>query len=445
MTTPDYFALVDPNFYADNTQLRYVHELSNLARTEAYLSAGMHPEGVVPETGVFCPTLPSALGAWNPNENTSYSTPAADGAPWYEATNPATASFAGLILTEMTGLDTAPSVRAPIERPDGGSDIGNLGYTERTIDFEGVLVGRTCCATAAGYRWLSKTLLGKCAADCFGFDLWFLECCPDNTAADCLPDVPNETSTPWLFSTDVGIIEGPEVLERLGESCGNCRCAPLMRVRFTLVSGNPFLYGSTTSEVDSLDLSLTYPADACADGVDIKWGETANCDELSNPLSPFCDTSLPPPQAPLRDSCLCTPLAIWRTNVVSEITQGVQDRVPRVTLTAGAVDDVHNIMVRFGSGDCDTLEVCDWDDGFAITYMPAGSTLVFDAARRDISLTLDDGTVFSAEPYIYSINGTPVDWPVLGCQEARCMVVDVDAWNMPDDLTVSLDLIDRYY
>lgn len=452
MTALDYFALVDPRFYDDDLPI-YVNELVNLKRTQTYLQAGMHPPSTAPATDVACSTLSFWLDQWNADEGgATYQTPAVDNAPWYDPTRPASALFAGVLVTEVDGLQFTPDGRDPTPRPDGGSYMGRSAFVHRVLTFEAVLIGRTCCATAAGYRWLSRSLAGKRMSECDGFDLWFLECCPNDTDSSCLPGGPDETptggNTPWLFTTDVALLEGVQVIENAGASCGSCGCSPLLRVEFTLGAGNPYFYGKTVTEYDTTgtdDFSDNYPAAICAADIgEITWGESTDCSTIDAPDNPYCSTSLPPAVAPDIESCLCTPFATFRQTPITSFTTSEVDRVPRVTISAPDAE-AHHLAVRIGDGDCTTIEPCDWDSGFAITYLPQGSTLVYDAARRTISLTLDDGTTLPASEYIYSLDGVTNEWPVIGWHQSMCLSVDVDAFDMPLGLEVKVETVDRLY
>ena len=445
MSSPDYLALVDPRFYSD-PDLGYIRELTNALRTETYMANGLHPSTTTPNTGIACGSLAELLDLWNSPEHTiadaGYNTPVTDGAGWYNAVAPQSAGFAGMLVTEINGLETTPMGRDPIPRDVGGAYMGQSTFVHRVIEVTGVLIGRTCCSTAAGYRYLAQTLSGKGIDGCESLDLWFLDGCPSTAEEDCLDALPAETASPWLYTTDVTLLEGLNVVEAAGTACGDCGCSPLLKVEFTLGAGNPFLYGATATAYDN---TPAFPADMCGlDIDDILWGESTDCAALEAPTDPYNPLTLPPSVAPDLASALCTPFATYRQALVDPFSISPYDRVPQITVT-NATGDIHHIGFRICYGDWETTGPCEWDSGFALVYVPPSSFFSYDGVRRTLSLTLDDGTVLPAGEYIHTLDGLPIQVPVIGAFQTMTMVLDVDAYDLPDGIDVTVQLVDRFY
>lgn len=132
-------------------------EVINTERTAAYVRNGLVPSAatvLVP----YCEGIAEALSLGGP-----YTTPMQDAAPWYDANDPDTWDFAGLIPVEVTGLDA--TTRTVTVTPTIGG-VGLPGRPQRgpqTIGVTAVLVGRTSEGVLAGLAWLRRTLAETCA------------------------------------------------------------------------------------------------------------------------------------------------------------------------------------------------------------------------------------------------------------------------------------------
>lgn len=105
--------------------------------------------------------------------------PVTDEAPWYDATEPESPNFAGLLIQSVTGLGPGKFTRKVSENTLGGSVLGRGHRPGATVTVTGTLLGRTCCSVAYGLRWLKAALHGECThVGCPGQDLTYLECCP---------------------------------------------------------------------------------------------------------------------------------------------------------------------------------------------------------------------------------------------------------------------------
>jgi len=178
--------MYDGYVYFNNT------EIANNERTVAYLLGdplGGFPGLKSPSTSVT-PNCGCNLGhlLWcdqGAGTDGAYTTPELDEAPWYDPAVPESAEFAGLFITKTEGWDSVVS-RSVIEGAIGGSALGPLRFTGRTVTFEGWLRAKTCCAAEYGLQWLTEALVGNTLCqDCSLADLYMVKCCPSGDDATC--------------------------------------------------------------------------------------------------------------------------------------------------------------------------------------------------------------------------------------------------------------------
>jgi len=183
-------------------------EFCNVARTVAYLRGGYGPPKLTVNGECDCPEdqLRTLVGC----DDAPYSTPADDGAPWYDAAIPESADFAGFYPTSFDGLDSTYT-RDVVEIVSGGGGgvLGRLRAKPRAMVWRGFLFGRTCCSVAYGLRWLTSVLRqSRCGAECGGEKLDLLVCCPppaapvggDNAIFLVTPSSTTYTGGTWTLS-----------------------------------------------------------------------------------------------------------------------------------------------------------------------------------------------------------------------------------------------------
>lgn len=254
-------------------------ELWNAARLKAYVENGIAP----PLFSIKCSgcegldqILP-CVDSEPPVEG--YQLPELDPAPWYDINVPESKNFAGLLVTDVTM--SAPYTRSVTDNIVSGSVLSRLRTKGRTLVITGWLIGKTCCATTYGLRWLTSALGEPPCSDlgCVGCDFDFLDCCPSIGTGedDCVrangevfvrPDSDSEYENAdqyWRRLHGVGVVDGPNVLDCKGRSCG-CGCGAILQVEFTLQSSSPYLFSLAQSVVSGLaGPDCVTPAINCAD------------------------------------------------------------------------------------------------------------------------------------------------------------------------------------
>jgi hypothetical protein len=391
-----------------------------------------------------------------------YTTPIADNAPWYDPLVPESALFAGVLPVSVEGLDANPVTREVTRLVGGGAALGALTFTERETTFQVELIGASCCAVAYGLKWLTAVLNRRCGGErCARSDLTFLSCCPDSLSG-CAPDIDEYRSTVRKV-TNLGLLSGPTVVERRGGGCGSCGCNATLVVEFTLVAGNPGVFGVDETVLPATDL-LPVENDNC---LDLHWRcePAPDCESQLVIFDAACG-SLPPPPAPqLSSSCMCDPLAVHRLMVpVADPTEEWASFVASFTVTSGALP-LRNLAFRLfrRSGDTcghtydpawDTPDVgdvfdplgyppCDVLGSLGIMYVPPNSTMFVDGVRRRAYIEDVNGNRYTAARFVYAASGSPYQWIEMACGGNYCISVEADAFNTHEGATVAIDITYR--
>jgi len=156
-------------------------EIFNIARTQAYIDAGLLPPGLNVQACDSCDNLLDIV-----NEGKPYISPLVDNAPWLDSSQPETYDFAGLIPLEITGLDGSTRTATLTERAGDGGVTSRVRYGGRTVAVTALLVGKNDGAISAGMRWLSTVLGGSACrpgqlspGPCAGDEMCVFAYCPD--------------------------------------------------------------------------------------------------------------------------------------------------------------------------------------------------------------------------------------------------------------------------
>lgn len=131
-------------------------EVVNVARAAAYAKAGCVPDDFDVDPQVPCEGLADALG------HAAYTMPALDAAPWFDAGNPDTHWFGGVIPLEVGGLDGSTRKAEVGERLGDGGVVTLARRTTRTIPVSALLIGRDAASVHAGLEWLTTVLSQGC-------------------------------------------------------------------------------------------------------------------------------------------------------------------------------------------------------------------------------------------------------------------------------------------
>jgi hypothetical protein len=297
-----------------------------------------------------------------------------DPAPWYRAEVPESAEFLGVMVTDLTGLDSVVS-RSVTDRgaAPGGGFLGVQRQSVREISVEATLVATTCAGLDYGRRWLSHTLANDPCDDCGSYALEVRTTCPPGLEPP-LSDVGLKT----LY--DVGLIEGPT---RVADSVGRQGC-DYLDVTWKMVAADPWLY-----ECPVVVLPRTLgPTEPTTSGESAEW--IAGFD---------------PP----------TPFGIVGLIVTIETGSDPKDR-----------DFVIEGWTLLPGEDCDTARESPPCYRLELADVPSDSTVVLDGARRRLTIREPGEEERDALPYVVLGSGDSYEWPEsTGCLPT-CVVVSHD-------------------
>jgi hypothetical protein len=443
-------------------------EIINNARTVAYLKAGYGPPNLqISGVACTCPNLQDLIEC----DASPYSSPAADPAPWYDSSIPESADFGGFYVTEFTGLGSTYS-RNNVDKITGGAVLGRLQPKSRTLTWRGFLFGRSDCAVQYGLRWMTANLRGANCL-CGGEELDILICCPDivetNTCTElpalAVPDPCPPFDVPDAFRNlkNVGLIDGPKILSQrrvgCGGGCGNVSCGDsvILEIEFSLLAGNPFLYGCPVC----LCVDETFPVADCPEWnvltqaeVDaIRAGGDNPCADEECPADTDCTTvdngclAATLPDIPVfKDKCFCDPLVPveFCCTIPSTAFSQFFEGAPVIEIYSGSAP-MRATTIRFfsnpqGLSCCDVAaNPCLECDSLQIRYIPKQSTLTIDGTTRTVTVQCPGmGAPILAD----NLTVTPFAWPILQCGDF-CICVETDEISIANDATVSISIVPR--
>lgn len=231
-------------------------QVGNGARTVGYLRRGL--AGGRWELGPASPcSVLYRLNGGTCLHPETFVSPTADPAPWYDSTEPGSATFLGLVLLDIEGYDSTIQ-RAVSPRLVGlqGGSLGAQRRVPREWKFRGVMVSGDGAGAEYGLRWLTGVLQSSVCDGCASGTLKVRLSCPPT---DCSNDAAGE----WT-SYDVALTDGPHETQKYAEPdpgfLGGCR--DWVVVEFTLTAANPYLY---KRPVTRDTITFTANAGACTD------------------------------------------------------------------------------------------------------------------------------------------------------------------------------------
>lgn len=398
-------------------------EVVNSARVASY-AAGCGGTTI----GCVCPGLAQAVeGQDFPGYAES---PVDDDAPWFDPIVPESADFLGVLGLEAEGLQTGTATRTPVDLALGGANIGAVRYRAREVAWTVTLVARSQAGMAYGMAWLESSLVGD--DDCYGSPGCVFAWCPEDEAD-------GDRAVRHLF--DVGILEGPTVTETL-----NTGQSWFSTVEFTLMIGNPFIYGDPYIKLDN-DSGVRDIVRVPPGGINV------NCEPvLPCPTDPLCPPPPLPPLPPVPQDP-CWPLTGFQAQrVMYSVPPGGVARaystVPIIRINPGSAP-LRRVSIRFydnpTGADCgrwtDRCQACGEAN---ISFIPTGAELVLDGRQQRTQLDCSGGRGLSiTEPVPFGPNGGLFMWPVIDCASGLCVEVLWQREGAAEDVEVSIDMVSR--
>jgi hypothetical protein len=381
-----------------------------------------------------------------------YVDPVTDDAPWYAPNEPHSPDFSGLFVTSITGLGPGPITRTVSPRASGrGSFFGPENMGSPIIEVTGLLLGKTPCAVAYGFRWLTMALRGSpcIQGGCGGDDLTYLDCCPDWTA-DPVADIEPHLRT----LKGVKLLSSPRITARLGQSCSCHDSGGLLQVTFQLGASEPCVFRDPVPVIE--DTTFDLETATCVTWLPIGPNDTCpvdtSCDGPTDCLTdPDCAAPpLPPVAPPPKNPCICRPLstvkacASFDSSIIPEFAEGV----PVVTINAGS-QPLRQVSMVFIANPfnqpVEDLDPCTACGEVTLSRIPAGASFVMDGTTRTVTIDCPGSGPTDATSLLGSGGGQlPFRFPEIPCGGSGYAVcVTADASSVAPDASFSVDIVVR--
>lgn len=336
----------------------------------------------------------------------SYTTPAADQAPWYDASIPESAQFFGFIIEEVTmNVVSSRSVRTRTSA-SGGGVIGPARNKERKLDFTVLMFACNELAMEYGFRYLNDALNSPgCDDGCTLCDAEFRDSCPDVDGT-----VPSLNKGRWILK-NCGAVDGPTLQDPplKGSACN------MRRVTFSIASEFPWKFKCPVTECDAVPLA-GYPDPG------------VNCDNWDEIL---CGTN--EVQCSVSES-----LIIGETGMIIEVAAG---DVPLQHIQIAVRPDKFGYECNPDTRPAGYTRV-DPCDLIYVPEIPANSTLIYDTSIESIVVRVAGGGDYEGTPYIATAEGRPPTYPTLRCGDF-CISIAVSECSVVGTPTVTVRSVHR--
>lgn len=223
--------------------------IANPQQTIDYLTCSTEAPRVPFHVQVMSEPCASARAMDASGNRLPFTSPALDDAPWYSSTAPASNEFLGMIVSDMTGLDsTLKREMTPRAVGIGGGALGPMRAGHRELQVRATMYAASCEGMDYGMRWLTNTLYGgDCApSDTCDLELW--TGCPDDGSL---------AQSRWYLKR-VSVLSGPTFAD------GPFDYSPcnIREVEFTVASEEPWLYRCPVNLTDKA-MAITAPSTGC--------------------------------------------------------------------------------------------------------------------------------------------------------------------------------------
>jgi len=356
----------------------------------------------------FDPGLPPAARptfVWPADDATAgsctpliFGSPSADPAPWYDADEPGSATFLGVVLLDIDGYDST-IVRSIAERTAGlgGGVFGSQRRSPRVWRFRAALVSADPAGAEYGLRWLTSVLQASACDTCETCDLTVRLLCPD---ADCS----DESQGQWT-SYDVALTSGPTEVETFAPGSPEdalAGCRDLVIVEWTMTAANPFLYR---------------PAEVCTNPAIIGFEDPA-CEDLYSAPGAFYPASLPvgsalqPPGGTVGEAICCQ---------VTPPARGVLGAIFTLDSPSGMGSVLLEAHVQCPATDDEPVLQMQ------LSEIPMDSVVVVDGARHTVTVTTVDPLTLEETTtdglYLVTLPvGRGLEWiEVRDCDDLHCV------------------------
>lgn len=398
------------------------NEIVNNSRVKAYAAS----LGIT-TVRCDCGSLAQAL------RDAPYTTPAADDAPWYDPTEPASGRFAGVLGTNIVGLSDGVTYQSSVPLAAGGAIIAPRRRRAREVQLRATLYAKDECGLSYGISWLASALRGQvCGSDCGGSTLCVFTCCPPPCTPPPSPEEPDLCGDPYFRTLfEVGVLTGPNITNRRRIPGGI-----MADVEITWTVGNSYIWRDPQLLVEGPTAGTQLP-DYEDPGVPPECEEAVDC--IRDPLCP--PTALPVVPPPVTDLCYPTgPFNArrWMIPLGAGQTPAWHEFVPYIRVNPGSLA-LRRLMIRWHTNamgrDCATnLDPCSACVEVQVPYLPPNAWFTLDGRAERAWVDCPGGPgLNTARPEIYGRGGSPFTWPVFTCDTAMCLeIVALNTSVAPD-------------
>lgn len=264
----------------------------------------------------------------------------------------------------------------------------------------------------------------------------------DLSPTECLPDLLRSLHK-------VAFNSGPTITAKRITSDGGA----VWSVTFSAVAGAPYEFGAEVDVIAGfLDPAVTVPwvggvvpPGGYLDLDGSLFDETSCLEQVFLPLQdPLCPALIPPPLPPSVQLGCYSPPQNWRRRQITIPANYIPlwgEVAPRFSVHARDTD-VRNLRLRFyadvdGDGDISD-DPCSFCGDIVVSYVPQGSSLIFDAADEQVYVVDATQNRRRADTVVFSTDGTPFDWPVLTCGMGYVITLDLPQTQAPPVFDLSL-------
>lgn len=394
-------------------------EIANPNRTMAYLRNVGNRCAIGPNLNTGCDVV----------DDTVYTTPAQDDAPWWDENDPRSDQFLGVWLS--TSVLGTPYAMETTGLNWGGSH-GAKAWGTREMLIEGILLGSSRAGVEYGRQWLMEALQGAPCDDCDAPSATILRHCP----------IGSDNGERFVHQVALNSIAFSDQDADLPLHCA-------LEFSATLTASVPWVTKAPVRVFDSplLPPSIEPLCDVC--------GQIARAFPQTNVvpgLACGCVTTAPRRiSRRRRPGCYVPPMSVVRQVAVIDNAKQWADATLRVTVSGGSENfstaGLRNLRVRgyanplgFSAGDLDTILASgDPCVDIQVGCVPTGAYLVIDGAARRSIVGVGE-SVRDGLSYLSAASGRFM-WPDYGCS-GLVLVIEADSVLTSSDATISIDTIE---
>lgn len=323
-------------------------------------------------------------------------------APWYDAGNPDSEEFAGVLALSVDGMDSSTQESSPVEYISDGGSTGKGRNATLALVFNVALVASTERGLDYGTRWLKHLLLNAddggptCvgpALEYFGYEGKL-----------------GEDPPPFMHRNRVKLTRGLSITRRRSNECSVMALAT-----FTMVAGDPYEYSERTPWIADLGDAVASGDGWQAQGDLVLEEESCPVYDYTPVYDPLYPALVAPPALPnlQPQGWTIEPGQNFHRDWVAmePFNPRTLSLVPVLTLSTSVV--ARMVRVSIWSIDVDNTDssnkLCEPLWSAVISYLPTGFDFLIDGEHKT-SYTWDGTNSRLATSLVYSPQARPIEW-----------------------------------